>query len=670
MNKMNNSSFGEVMRLGVKEEWTQYNLNYELLRSRLLSVKREFGLRKAVSSHSLTGETRTFAEMLDEQVEKIVLFYLKIQGEIANKVWSLREKHILEFQDRLITIDEIENFSKLYRQVGNEVLELFEYLDLNVIGLRKILKKHDRQFDMRMSSMYFDTRLGSTNIKGRNADALSNIGGRGNEKNSQLLQLYHQEGLRAIIGSIRRGFEDLYDAKLTVTGEIDKGVNLKFHAGPSIGLGDLHSLSEVSPRKSFPRMTYQNRVASYNQLSLLKGIEEGSKGRDRGSSNPTPLSRERRQARKSFFSMLTFSSDTESQEVKTKDIEDFEPVLKKISDVSNRVMQSQKRTITEYIVTHSAIGLELTVRDMEKSDDEDESDDDETTTRTKKDKRETSSTGLFIALLMTFLYQANQYVVAPTSGQYADMLGQTQAMSGLIIGLSPFATIFSVILFSAWTNSSYKHPYIFCAFLLAFGNFMYASALQYNSIWMLFIGRMLTGAGAPRGIARRYIADHVSLKDRTAASNHFVTAGALGLSFGPLASSILGSFNLPFTYSIFGINFRYEVVTAPGWLMFMLFSITLIVIILTFDDPLKLKLQHLIKKKALKKRNSSRTLMHEKFQSSYGSIPMTIEEEIVGIELEDFLQPNSTNSIPSFEQKNKFTPIFVPERPQKPGKYY
>jgi hypothetical protein len=535
----------------------------------------------------------------------------------------LREKHILEFQDRLITLEEIDNFSKLYRQVGNEVLELFEYLDLNVIGLRKILKKHDRQFDMRMSSMYFDTRLGST-IKGRNANAISNIGGRGNEKNSQLLQLYHQEGLRAIIGSIRRGFEDLYDAKLTVTGEIERGVNIKFHAGPSVGLGDLQSMSEVSPRKSFPRMTYQNRVASYNQLSLLKRVEEGSSVRDRGNSNPTPISRGRSKRTKSFFSLLTFSSDNkENPELKTKDIEDFEPVLKKISDVSNRVMQSQKRTITEYIVTHSAIGLELTVRDMEKSDVEDESDDDEATITHKKDKRETSSTGLFIALLMTFLYQANQYVVAPTSGQYADMLGQTQAMSGLIIGLSPFATIFSVILFSAWTNSSYKHPYIFCAFLLAFGNFIYASALQYNSIWMLFVGRMLTGAGAPRGIARRYIADHVSLKDRTAASNHFVTAGALGLSFGPLASSILGTYNVPFTYTILGIDFRYETVTAPGWLMFILFSITLIVIILTFDDPLKLKFQNWTKFPVLKKRHSSRTLMHEKFQNNF-----VIEEEI------------------------------------------
>lgn len=660
LNQRNSSSFGEVMRTGVRESWIPYNLNYELLRNRLLEVKREFGLRKAISSRSLTGETRTFAELLDEQVEKIVLFYLKVQGEIASKVWILREKHILEFQDRLIKLDEIEKFSKLYRQVGNEVLELLEYLDLNVIGLRKILMKHDRQFDMRMSSMYFDTRLGTSGLKGnKDGNILSKIGGKNNEKNSQLLQLYHQEGLRAIIGSIRRGFEDLYDAKITVSGEIERGFHLKFHGGPSIGLGDLSSLEDTA-RKSFPRMSYQKRVQSYNQL---KGLEEGKStlSRDRNNSNPTPASRKRQTG---IFGMLTFSSDVDKDEEVTKDIEEFEPVLKKINEASTRVMLSQKRTITEYIVTHSTIGLELTVRDMEKSDD-DESDDEIGLREKKTDARETSNVGLFIALLMTFLYQANQYVVAPTSGQYADMLGQTQAMSGLIIGLSPFATIFSVILFSAWTNSSYKNPYIFCAFLLAFGNLIYASALQYNSIWMLFIGRMLTGAGAPRGIARRYIADHVSLKDRTAASNHFVTAGALGLAFGPLASSLLGARNVSYTYTILGIDFRYETVTAPGWLMFFLFGIALIVIIITFDDPLQLKIKSLTKNsltsqlsRVFKRRNSSRSLLHGR--ENYGAVSSTedLQQQVVGIDLVDLIPSSLDSTTPS---DGKFSPINVPD---------
>ena len=49
-----------------------------------MEVKREFGLRKALSSRSLTGETRTFAEILDQDVEKIVMFYLRAQGDLGS----------------------------------------------------------------------------------------------------------------------------------------------------------------------------------------------------------------------------------------------------------------------------------------------------------------------------------------------------------------------------------------------------------------------------------------------------------------------------------------------------------------------------------------------------------------------------------------------------------
>ena len=51
------------------------------------------------------------------------------------------------------------------------MLDLLEYLDLNVLGLRKIIKKHDKQFDLQMGTMYFGSRMG---------------------QNSQLVQLYHQ----------------------------------------------------------------------------------------------------------------------------------------------------------------------------------------------------------------------------------------------------------------------------------------------------------------------------------------------------------------------------------------------------------------------------------------------------------------------------------------------
>ena len=88
--------YGSQLRK-LRPEWWQYNLNYDELNKRLIEVKREFGLRKALSSRSLTGETRTFAEILDQDVEKIVMFYLRAQGDLGESIslQLLSDKQIL-----------------------------------------------------------------------------------------------------------------------------------------------------------------------------------------------------------------------------------------------------------------------------------------------------------------------------------------------------------------------------------------------------------------------------------------------------------------------------------------------------------------------------------------------------------------------------------------------
>jgi hypothetical protein len=200
------------------------------------------------------------------------------------------------------------------------------------------------------------------------------------------------------------------------------------------------------------------------------------------------------------------------------------------------------------------MGLELAVRDMDDSDsddsDEEEGDrdgdpdveaahkaeraarkhDKDAHRRRKKklSERVTSQTGLFLALFATLLYQMNQYVVAPTSAEYrygqgthccgralaveadpltsfpcfiqnSNLLGMSPHLSGLIIGLSPFAALLSALLFSVWTNYSFRQPLIVCLFLLGTGNLLYALALQCNSTKMLFVGRLMTGTYPPTG---------------------------------------------------------------------------------------------------------------------------------------------------------------------------
>jgi SPX domain protein involved in polyphosphate accumulation len=109
--------FGSRLRR-LRPEWWQFNLSYEELISRLNEVKKEFGMRRALSRRSLHGETRTFAEILDQDVEKIVLFYLRYQGELATRLWAMRERQIMKMQEVTLSIEQIETLWQRYRDLS------------------------------------------------------------------------------------------------------------------------------------------------------------------------------------------------------------------------------------------------------------------------------------------------------------------------------------------------------------------------------------------------------------------------------------------------------------------------------------------------------------------------------------------------------------------------
>ena len=136
------ADFGSQLRK-LRPDWWQFNLNYDELNKRLVEVKREFGLRKALSSRSLTGETRTFAEILDQDVEKIVMFYLRAQGDIgqcnftsvvvvrllllthefsfwtpATRLWEMRQRQILNLEGFNLSVEQIEIMCQKYRDLG------------------------------------------------------------------------------------------------------------------------------------------------------------------------------------------------------------------------------------------------------------------------------------------------------------------------------------------------------------------------------------------------------------------------------------------------------------------------------------------------------------------------------------------------------------------------
>lgn len=613
-----------------RTDWTPFYLEFEALQTRLASVKREFGLRKAVSTKSLKGETRTLAEILDKEVEKIVLFYLRIQGDLAERTWELREKQVHMLKgDTVVTDEQIEIMCQHFRDLSYEVIELLEFLDYNVLGLRRIIKRHDKMFDLKMGRIYFDSRL------------------QGGGKNSPLIQLYHQEGIRAIVATIRKGLEDLHEAKIDLNSiknwQLNKGGSGK-HESPSPNYGaitadgyglPLHAregsgssttsassaysgygyiqagLSRISSSGSLlspdqiPRTRYLTRLKESNSVPQLDDIEalEASVKQARIDQGQQKL----KNNSGSYYEVAgvglrRVSSWLSGQPMQgtsvprgagggqglllTRTISDLEPCLRRLTDTQEKVVRSQQRTTSEYLATHSIMALE----NQDEGEEEEGEDGGGVGTSMGLEAlhgKVTSKFGLFLHLLVTFLYMANQYVVAPTSAEYSRILGEDAAMSGLIIGLSPAAALISALVYSIWTNYSFRDPLIVAVSLAVIGNLMYALAYQVHSPLMLFCGRIVSGLGAPRGIARRYISDHVAPKHRTLASSHFVTASALGLAFGPLISSVFTFANINITYSIFDFTLvRLVNVTAPGWIMFVLWLTVLISIFTSYEEPL------------------------------------------------------------------------------------
>lgn len=94
--------------------------------------------------------------LLQFQIEKIVLFLLEQQGLLASRIAKLGEQH--DALQQQPDISQISELREAYRAVGRNLLKLLFFVEINAIGLRKILKKFDKRFGYRFTDYYVKTR--------------------------------------------------------------------------------------------------------------------------------------------------------------------------------------------------------------------------------------------------------------------------------------------------------------------------------------------------------------------------------------------------------------------------------------------------------------------------------------------------------------------------------
>ncbi|GLT84487.1 hypothetical protein SLE2022_027120 [Rubroshorea leprosula] len=197
-------AFGKKLKASQISEWQGYYIDYKFLKKKVNRYAQQ--LEVGVQGHH--DVLKDFSIMLDREIEKIVLFLLQQQGQLASRLSGLGEQHhdVLDQPDGL-KISEIE---EAYRAVGNDLLRLLFFLEMNATGLRKILKKFDKRFGYKFTNYYVKTRS--------------------NHPYSQLRQMLKQVGIGAVVGAISHNLADLQN-----------------HRGSYVSIYDQPALSHPDP---------------------------------------------------------------------------------------------------------------------------------------------------------------------------------------------------------------------------------------------------------------------------------------------------------------------------------------------------------------------------------------------------------------------------------------
>ncbi|XP_011091355.1 SPX domain-containing membrane protein At4g22990-like isoform X1 [Sesamum indicum] len=178
-------AFGKKLKQLQVQEWQGYYINYKLMKKKV----KQYVQQIEASAENREYILKDFSRVLDKQIEKTVLFLLEQEGQLASRLSSLGEQHdaLIQQADTM----RIPEMQEAYRDVGRDLLKLLYFVELNAIGLRKILKKFDKRFGYKFTNYYVKTRA--------------------NHPYSQLRQVLKHVGISAVVGTLSRNLADLQD---------------------------------------------------------------------------------------------------------------------------------------------------------------------------------------------------------------------------------------------------------------------------------------------------------------------------------------------------------------------------------------------------------------------------------------------------------------------------
>ncbi|XP_004306857.1 PREDICTED: SPX domain-containing membrane protein At4g22990-like [Fragaria vesca subsp. vesca] len=224
-------AFGKKLRESQIQEWKGHYIDYKLMKKKLKRYTQQ--VEVGTENHLIV--LKDFSRLLDCQIEKFVLFLLEQQGILASRLSTLGKQNdsLLQQADR----KKVSELREAYRSIGQDLLRTLFFVEMNAVGLRKILKKFDKRFGFKFTNYYVKTRA--------------------NHPYSQLRQVckhvvMYQLGIGAVVGAISRNLADLQD-----------------HRGSYISIYDQPALSHPDPVVDSIRAAVDRLSNSTNFLHYL-----------------------------------------------------------------------------------------------------------------------------------------------------------------------------------------------------------------------------------------------------------------------------------------------------------------------------------------------------------------------------------------------------------------
>ncbi|KAG7339917.1 major facilitator superfamily transporter [Nitzschia inconspicua] len=628
--------FAEKIVVLQHREWSPFYLEYNGLKQILAETDLTDGQSSDITKdNNITSSTSTIVSLLSkrsfqngaitsakflaklyDEVQKIALFVLKEEGTIADglaecrtQLRQLMEKcqdaacetnliegggeedhdHPYPSQETTNLESEFRQLRDKYNHIAAELLQLIQFVDINVKGILRILKKHDKrvqnhqQHDLQELFVF-----GHNRSRTKTCPYPSSI---------LMASLQNHRALDALCVTLQEGYTEvrlLEQAMFSTTTPTPPSTipttssALAMDAARNRAGGATPRPLPSSKRRGRSPKGLGRRHRSSQGLANLaiqssETVDDHDMFVDEG---PPPMIRPMEEDDNGFYPMhhspsFALVTTTNNKNTTTKFSSSSKAVSLPREDFVMAQIYAARRSITNHksdvlnMLATTALGFEP-----------DPSDNDSQQIRAEyehaaalDDYKRKSAISSTLNLVSSFIYMTNYLIVIPTVVSYSERLGADPALSSAIVGMTPFATIFSTILYSWWTSYSYRIPLLAATILNVLGNMMYALGYPCNSMTFVLIGRLMSGMGSCRPINRRYIADAYSTAERTAASAHFVAVGCFGMALGPFLGSILHRIAEHSTSPY------WQVENAPGWFMAAVWFVYGVFHLLYFVDP-------------------------------------------------------------------------------------